>query len=171
MVNKAPVTYDFDGREGTLSYYIAGYIVPALAGHFFSDSFDVAQDTLLIWNAVGIFLAVLLLYRNIGHKKGASLIIITLTLILFATFVCPLSGIFKNLYPDEAGDGIHWLSNVIWIQYSSDIMLLAYVFPQMISGLLGVSLLKETGNDYGKWGLILAPLVMYSAFEIGRAHV
>ena len=164
MVNKAPVTYDFDGREGTLSYYIAGYIVPALAGHFFSDSFDAAQDTLLIWNAVGIFLAVLLLYRNIGHKKGASLIIITLTLILFATFVCPLSGIFKNLYPDEAGDGIHWLSNVIWIQYSSDIMLLAYVFPQMISGLLGVSLLKETGNDYGKWGLILAPLVMYSAF-------
>ena len=33
MVNSAPVRYDFDGREGTLSYYIAGYIVPALIGH------------------------------------------------------------------------------------------------------------------------------------------
>ena len=164
MVNRAPVRYDFDGREGTLSYYIAGYIVPALMGHLFSDSFDIAQDTLLVWNAAGIFLAVLMLYRNIGHKKGLSLVIITLTLVLFATFVCPLSGIFKNWYPDEAGDGIHWLSNVIWIQYSSDIILLAYVFPQMISGLLGVALLKETGNDYGKWGSILAPLVLYSAF-------
>ncbi len=164
MVNTPPVRYDFDGREGILSYYIAGYIVPALTGRFFSESFDAAHDALLVWNTAGIFLAVLLLYRNIGQKKGASLIIITLTLILFSTFVCPVSGIFKNWYPDEAGDGIHWLSNTIWIQYSSNVVLLAYVFPQMISGLLGISLLKELRYDYGKWGFILAPLVLYSAF-------
>ena len=165
LINYAlPVRYDFSGREGMLSYYVAGYIVPALVGKAFGKDFDRAQDMLLIWSAIGIFLAVLLLYKAFRIRKGYAFLIIIFTIILFATFVCPVTAVFSKWFPEEAGDGVHWLSNTIWIQYSSNITMLSYVFPQMIPGLLAVAMFKNLRYDYDTWGLILAPLVIYSTF-------
>ncbi|MCR4656802.1 MAG: hypothetical protein K5770_11320 [Lachnospiraceae bacterium] len=186
-----PVRYRMRGREGVLSYYIGGYIVPALFGKIAGGSFDMAQDALLVWTALGIFISVLIIFRCIekrmeafdsekgmsdisaakipfnreGSKKTEiSLIAVFFVLFTFATFVCPLSGIFAKWYPWEAGDGVHWLSNTIFIQYSSNITLLSYVFPQAVPALLSVSLLRSMRREYDKWGLILAPLALYSAF-------
>ncbi|HAG69337.1 MAG TPA: hypothetical protein DCL38_05120, partial [Lachnospiraceae bacterium] len=159
-----PVRYVFNGKKGFLSYYIGAYLVPAFVGRAFGGSFDRANDALLLWTALGIFIALLLIYRESGLRKGRALVIMLAAIVLFATFVCPLSAIFSRWRPEEVGDGLHWLSNTIWIQYSSDITLLSYVFPQMLSGLLGVALFKAFRHEYDKWGLVLAPLVLYSAF-------
>ncbi len=175
-----PVRYRMRGREGVLSYYIGGYIVPALFGKMAGGNFDMAQDALLVWTALGIFISVLIIFRCIerrmaggdtgdnitseGRTTGIALIAVFFVLFTFATFICPLSGIFSKWYPWELGDGVHWLSNTIYIQYSSNITLLSYVFPQAVPALLSVSLLRSMRREYDKWGLILAPLALYSAF-------
>ncbi len=176
-----PVKYSMRGEEGFLSYYIGAYIVPALFGKAvfkaspLGNVFDRAQDMMLIWTALGIFLSLLILFRHFEskagekamgrlYKTGALLIVILFVLVMFSPFLTPISGIFSKWYPDEAADGVHWLSDVIWIQYSSDITLLAYVFPQYVSGLLAVSLFMDERRGYDKWGLILAPLILCSAF-------
>ncbi len=165
-----PVRYQMRGREGVLSYYIGGYIIPALFGKAAGGSFDRAQDALLVWMTLGVFISVLLIYRCIERRlegsktKEFALVAVFFALFSFAPFICPLSGIFAKWYPWEVGDGVHWLSNMIYIQYSSNMTLLSYVFPQMVPGLVSVSLLKSMRREYDKWGLILAPLALYSAF-------
>ncbi|MBQ7564352.1 MAG: hypothetical protein IJT16_10220 [Lachnospiraceae bacterium] len=168
LEQKPPIVYSFSGRTGVLSYYIADYLPAALFAGLLPKSLgeplDNAELFLLVWVAIGIFISILVLYRSFGRGKGYFLPLIFFGVFLFGTFICPLAGLFRVWFPEETRDGVQWLSNTIWIQYSSNITLLSYVFPQFVSGLISSALFYVYRKKPEVWGLILAPLVLHSTF-------
>ena len=163
-----PIVYSFAEGKGVLCYYIADYLPAAVLARILPSGkggpFDTAQLILLLWTALGIFLAVLVLYLVFGRGRGYNLPLIFLGVFLFGTFICPLSGLFRVWFPEDVRDGVQWLSNAAWIQYSSNITLLSYVFPQLSSGLVASALFYSFRDKPEIWGLILAPLVLHSTF-------
>lgn len=160
-----PVHYQFLGKHGVVSYYIGEYIIPGLIGKL--GGFNLAQLSLLLWIVLGISLLVLSLYHWIGKSNGWFLVLIILGLMLFSPFIYPLSGIYTTWVPwdvkpmRELGE---WFSKALLIQYTSNISLLRFVFPQFVPVTLSTSLWVRNRYHYQLWGVILAPLIMYSIF-------
>lgn len=157
-----PVRYECGDERGVLCYYIAEYLIPAAIGKVWG--FDAAAITLLIWVVIGLFLTVFLLYNQYGNNMAWTLPIIVFCLFSFATLLGPLSGIYKGWFPEDASDGFMWLSNTIRIQYSSNITLLRWVFPQFVPTAVTLTLLFRYRNQYEMWGMCIAPLILYSTF-------
>lgn len=57
-----------------------------------------------------------------------------------------------------------WFSRELEIQYTSNISLLRFVFPQFIPTALSVSLWMRNRYRYQVWGVILVPIILYSTF-------
>ena len=62
------------------------------------------------------------------------------------------------------GEMGEWFSNSLIIQYTSNISLLRFVFPQFVPVALSVSLWLRNRYNYKYWGAYLAPLALYSTF-------
>ncbi len=161
-----PVYYNVNNYNGVLCYYIGEYILPAVVGKCFG--FNAASDFMLIWCILGLILTVLLLYKEFGKIDGrwkpVIMLIIVACLFLFSTFIVPISGIYRIWFPQDIGDGIQWLSSSVLIQYSSNIILLRWVFPQFIPTTVVIALLFRFYRQYDYWYFISAPLILYSAF-------
>lgn len=160
-----PVHYHFAGKHGVVSYYIAEYLIPALVGKL--GGFDAAQNTLLIWIVIGLALLVLSIYKWVSKDNGYVLLLILFSLILFSPFIYPLTGIYANWAPMDAGqmgEIGEWFSKTLKLQYTSNISLLRFVFPQFVPIALAVSIWLRNRYNYRLWGLILVPTVLYSTF-------
>lgn len=157
-----PVCYECGDGRGVLCYYIAEYLIPAATGKVWG--FDAAAMALLIWVVIGLFITVFLLYNQYGNRKAWTLLIIVFSLFSFATLLGPISGIYREWFPEDASDGFMWLSNTIRIQYSSNITLLRWVFPQFVPTAVTLALLFRYRNQYEIWMLCIAPLILYSTF-------
>lgn len=163
-----PVRYQYGDESGVLCYYIAEYLLPAAIGKIWG--FDAASTGLLIWVVLGLFLTVLLLYSQYGNNKAWILPVIVFCVFSFATLLGPISGIYRGWFPDDVSDGFMWLSNTVRIQYSSNITMLRWVFPQFVPTAVAVALLFRYRNQYEIWGLCVAPLALYSTFAfVGMA--
>ena len=156
-----PVRYDFNG-EGVMSYYIAGYLIPAIVGKILN--FDYAQIAMLIWAVIGIFIACLYLYRIFGKNKPSNLLVSALVIFAFSTFIIPLAGIYMQWSPKDAGGFGHWISHEAIIQYSSNITLLRWVFPQFVPTLIAVALFIKEKERIDRWLPLVTPLALYSTF-------
>ena len=161
-----PVYYQVNDYNGVLCYYIGEYLLPAVVGKYFG--FNAASDFMLIWCTLGLVLTILLLYKEFGeidgHWKPVIMLIIVACLFLFSTFIVPISGIYRIWFPQDLGDGLHWLSNSVLIQYSSNITLLRWVFPQFVPTTVVIALLLRFYRKYDFWLFISSPLILYSAF-------
>ena len=166
FINKQwPVTYDFRGKHGVVSYYIAEYILPGAIGKI--SNFNIAQDFLLLWLVMGLVLLVLNIYEWIGKTNGWILLLIVFGLIMFSPFIYPLSGIYGNWVPTDyhyMGDIGEWFSYDLKIQYTSNISLLRFVFPQFVPIATATILWVRNRYNYKTWGTILAPTILYSTF-------
>lgn len=164
---KWPVRYNMAGKQGVLSYYIGFYLVPALVGK--ATSFNIAQDAMLFWSALGIFILVLNIYQSCGNKKVRNLYLILFGLIFFGTFIYILSSIYRTWNPGNFNNGLginvgDWFSNDLLIQYSTNITQLCYVFPQMIPAGIVTILFIRNSDNMRVWGSICVPLILYSTF-------
>lgn len=160
-----PVHYHYQGRDGVVSYYIAEYLLPGLVGKF--AGFNGAQNFLLIWMVVGLLLLTLSIYKWVGKHSGWVLLLIVFALIMFSPFIYPLNGIYANWMPADShvmGDIGEWFSIGLKLQYTSNVSLLRFVFPQFVPVALAVSMWLRMRKDYQWWGILLAPLVLYSTF-------
>lgn len=166
FINKTwPVHYNFNGKNGVVSYYVAEYILPGLVGKVLG--FNAAQVFLLFWIFLSLFLLVFSLYKWINRENGYILLLIIGGLILFSPFIYPLNGIYSTWQPMDAkqiGEMGEWFSNSLIIQYTSNISLLRFVFPQFVPVALSVSLWLRNRYNYKYWGAYLAPLALYSTF-------
>ena len=166
--NSWPVRFDTAKGEGTLCYYIAGYIIPALAGKI-TSSFDVASVFSVIWHALGIYIAILVLYKSLINSKGKDkpvyLLYIFLVIMLFAPFNAIMQFLCIYIYPDQPIPAIHWISDSINVSFSSDLTSLRYVYPQFVPSLIVIALLFRMRKRYDKWALIVSPLMAFSAFS------
>ena len=163
-----PVRLGTSGDKGVLCYYVAGYIIPALAGKI-SSSFDVASAFSVIWHAIGINIAILVLYKNVTNNKGKDkpvyLLYIFFVIMLFAPFNAFMQFLCIFIYPDQPIPSIHWISDSINVSFSSVLTSLRYVYPQFVPTLIVISLLFRMRKRYDKWALIVSPLIAFSAFS------
>lgn len=160
-----PVHYVYHGKSGVVSYYIAEYLLPGLVGKI--AGFNAAQFFLLCWMVLGLILLVISIYKWVGVQKGWILLLIIFSLILFTPFIYPLNGIYASWQPADTkimGDIGEWYSKGLKLQYSSNISLLRFVFPQFVPVALSVSLWLQKRKQYQMWGILLAPIVLYSTF-------
>ena len=161
-----PIDISYKGKHGVISYYIGDYLLPGLIGKI--SNFNVAQTFLLLWMFIGLVILAFSIYRWINVKCGWPFIFISIGLILFSTFIYPLSGIYKVWNPGDLspvlGPAGEWFSNSVPIQYTSNISLLRYVFPQFVAIAIGTINFMDNRYDYQKWGIWLAPLSLYSTF-------
>lgn len=158
-----PVRYSFQGMHGTMSYYIGAYLLPALTGKI-AGKFEAAEWCLLVWCWLGLFLTGIKCWNYIDGKRRWKLLAVGMCMILFSTFISPLTTLYGYLIPGDCGDGVHWMSASIRIQYSSNIILLRWVFPQTIPAWLTSIMLLERRKDIRSWGLTCVPLILYSTF-------
>lgn len=166
LINKPwPVHYYFKGHDGVISYYIGEYLLPAIIGKI--AGFNCSQLFLLIWVVTGLALLVLSIYKWINRQSGWAVLAISFSLIMFAPFIYPLSGIFATWDPGEysvMGEMGEWFNLSFKAQYTSNISLLRFVFPQFVPVALAVSIWLRNLKNYKVWGIILAPIALYSTF-------
>lgn len=162
--NDWPVSAEWQGKTGVICYYIAYYLVPALAGKL--AGMEAVQQMTLVWSVIGIFLCVYNVCRQL--REGAywkyTPLAVCFGIILFATFQVPMTGIYHSWNPQDAADGVHWMSQSVRIQYTSNINSLRWVYPQFIPGILTASLLLGNRKRYDMWGLLCVPVILYSTF-------
>ena len=168
MDNPWPVRIESAGGNGFLCYYIAGYIIPALVGKI-SSSFTAASVFSVIWHAIGIYIAILVLYKSLTGSKGKDkpvyLIYIFLVIMIFAPFNAIMQFLCIYIYPDQPIPAIHWISDSINVSFSSSLTSLRYVYPQFVPTLIVVTLMFRMRKRYDKWALIASPLIAFSAFS------
>ncbi len=166
-----PVRYAWMGRDGVLCYYLAYYLVPAAIGKLLGT--DAAELSMLVISAAGVWIACKLISSQILAEKDASFgkwkraflpFLVFGCVILFNTFLTPLSGIYRTIRPEDVGDGEQWLSVSIPLQYRPQLSALRWVPNQFVPTLITVALLFREEKRTEKWGLIIAPLIMYSTF-------
>lgn len=166
FINKSwPVQYHFHGKNGVVSYYIGEYILPGIVGKI--AGFNSAQLFLLIWIVIGLSLLVLSIYKWIGKRNGVILLLTIFSLIMFSPFIYPLSGIYSTWgqmdYSPMTTMG-EWFSHSFIAQYTSNISLLRFVFPQFVPIALVVSIWIRRQRNYRLWGILAASTILYSTF-------
>ncbi|MBO5543629.1 MAG: hypothetical protein J5949_03245, partial [Oscillospiraceae bacterium] len=163
--NSWPVVTELNGERGMLVYYVAGYLVPAVIGRLFG-SFRAAELTMLGWSFLGLVLVLLVLCRALRLRRSRDVVLLSLSMMLFSTFLTPVAGIYANLVPGDSGTGEqwYWLSTTYPVQFSSNMMLLRWVSPQAVSGWLLTAALLTERKKIENWGLLLIPAVLYSTF-------
>ena len=133
--NSWPVHYEIDGNHGVLCYYLAGYMIPALVGKI-TSSFDAASVFSVFWHAAGVFIGILILYKTNQNQKNKPIILlcILLVVVLFAPFNALMQFLYMVIYPEQTVTAFHfqWISEEINVQFSSNMTLLRYVFPQFV---------------------------------------
>ena len=164
LTNKSwPVYYENGNEKSMLTYYLGQYIVPGFVGKLFS-SFNVAQITNGIWAMIGLFIAILGVFKitksDNKEKQLATLIII----MLFSSCVTLSQDIGKLIIPDKVEANGHWFTfyDNYKLQLSSNIVLLRWVMPQCIIPWIILSLLYDNRSDIQNYALIAIPSVFYA---------
>lgn len=146
-----------------LSYYLLGYLLPALFGKC-GGGVQAAEWMLLFQTLAGLLLTVALMARLVNVRNGRGILLLCFTLILFSTFIFPFGALYKFLMPDDAWRDVQWMSSSILLQYSSNIVQLRWVFPQCVPAWIAVLLLTSEERNVKSWGMICTPVILYSSF-------
>lgn len=129
-----PVYYVNGEEHSMLTYYIAQYLVPALGGKIFR-SFRAAEIVNFIWAEIGLVLVYLNLIRILKIKNGYMQILSSGILIFFSGPLLLAQKLLEIIYPqlESMASVYHWLSqDEILLQYSSNYVMLRWVFPQAL---------------------------------------
>ena len=168
-----PVYYENGNEHSMLTYYIGQYMFPSLIGKIFSSAL-VAQVANGVWAMVGLFIAILGIFKiTKSDNKEKQIITLGIT-ILFSTCLILSQSIGKIIAPDQIYGSGHWLAFLgdIRLQLSSNPVLLRWVMPQVIIPWLTLCLLYDEPYDIKNYILIFLPVVFYSTLPfIGLALV
>ena len=116
----------------------------------------------MIWNIVGLMITICHLFFLINSNKNKILIFI-----IFIFFGSPLI-LGQFIYGTLVGTydfGIHWLDiNHLIAQYSTNFVLLRWVFQHCICTWIVTAILMEKIKDIDSFVVLGLPLVLYSPF-------
>lgn len=162
LVNhKWPVRYDFN-NGGVLDFYIGGYLFPATVGK--CAGIYATEAAMFFSVCIGLLITCVGLYTYFGCKKEWKLILICFVLITFSTFTVIMSGVYRVLCPKDVSDGSQWLSLSVLIQYSSNIVLLRWVFVQFVPTVVAMTGILLNRDKVENWGTFFFPVILYSTF-------
>lgn len=163
-----PVVYENSDQKSMLSYYIAAYLVPAIAGKI-TSSFHVAELSLYIWNVIGLILLLLFLLLFFSASTYKKFFAVIFSFIFFSGTLILAQSLCHIFYEnfDSLGD-LHYLKNSnfsILLQYSSFEAMLRWVFPQIITPCLAAMLLLMNKKRIDLYAPIILPILLYSSFS------
>lgn len=177
LINKSWPVYYTEAEDSMLTYYLGQYLVPALVGKFFmlitkansAVSFDVTEAVMALWGFAGIILVYLNLVRITAAdtvKKQFGLA----SVLMFFSGALPLVQLICN---DIFGENMyslgshHWLlANGLMIQYRSNLVMLRWVYPQVIVIWLIVALFMENSRRFEHYVILLLPLLLFGTFSV-----
>ena len=156
--------YSLSAFVGKVSFHLLNFIgVSSFIGIDIADfSFYIAEIVLMIWNIVGLMITKCHLFFLINSNKNKILIFI-----IFIFFGNPLI-LGQFIYGTLVGTydfGIHWLDiNHLIAQYSTNFVLLRWVFQHCICTWIVTAILMEKMKDIDSFVVLGLPLVLYSPF-------
>ncbi len=158
-----PVRYEQpEGGSTLLSYYILFYLFPALAGKL--GGFRLAEIALLVQAIVGVVLVYLQICRFLKLEDGRRQMLVLVLLAAFGGLLLPGEKIYGLIRPEDVGFSYHWFSSSVQIQYSTNMILLRWVFPQCIVPWIATLLMLDDPDGVEDFAWIGMPVFLYSCF-------
>jgi len=163
-----PVYYHNDTGSAMLTYYIGQYLIPAAVGKVVG-SFRVGEIAVLFWNAAGVFLALLLLFRITKADTARKWL---LTAVVFFPFGFTLF-LGRGLYAAtpfgsvDAPEDNYWISKSIRVYFRSMVNVLRWIPTNAITPWIATALFADQySNNFGErnYVLLAAPLILYATF-------
>lgn len=71
---------------------------------------------------------------------------------------------YGMIHPAEVSQAFHWFNDNIRIQYSTNIVLIGWVFPQCIVPWIATILFLENSNKIEDFAWVGIPILLYSSF-------
>lgn len=155
-------------ENSMLTYYLGQYLVPATIGKMFS-SYDIAEVVMAAWGMGGL----VLVFLNLIRITVSDTIKKQLRLLWIMFFFCgalPLAQIVcLGLFGDRmySMGSHHWLLvDGIMIQYRSNLIMIRWVFPQVIVIWLIVILFLENMKNIKHYVILMAPMILFGTFAV-----
>lgn len=164
--NTWPVYYENNGESSMLTYYLGQYIMPAFIGKIFSSA-NLSLFFNGIWAAFGLLLATLGIFKVTKANTTSKQIIALCISLFFSTCVIlsqALGKIFIKDIPISAGEWFMY-NDEFRLQYSSNMTLLRWVFPQCIVPWITFSILYDNKFDIEHYVILCLPMLFYSSFS------
>ena len=172
-----PVTYS-KYENCSLTYYLGQYLLPALIGKVSTlyisqnvpeKSFSVASFAMAVWGILGLILVYLNLVRiTVSDKAGKQFRL--LWIMFFFCGALPLAQVVcTGLFGDNSYSlgANHWLIvNDLLLQYRSNLIMIRWVYPQVIVIWLIVILFIENSQSVKHYVILLAPILLYGTFAV-----
>lgn len=164
LVSKSwPVYYYNDYGTAMLTYYLGQYMVPAAVGKLFS-SFRVAEIMVQVYNAVGIFLMFLLLFRVTKASSTKKQMAAVAIFLAFGAVTFLSQCIYGLGREQETGPLYYYWLYEAPISFRSHINSLRYVFQICISTWIACLLFLDSYKNPRYYVLIVAPLLLGTVF-------
>ena len=161
-----PVIYKTeDGVVAMLTYYLAQYLFPSAIGKIFG-SYRVAEVANALWAYSGLILVYLNVLRIVKSRTVVSNLT-TLFFLLFMSYPIELGRQILSLFIDgnpASEEWFYWDDN-IKLQYSGNIILLAWVFPQIVVNWMVMSMFVENYKKINYYVPLLLPALLYGSFS------
>ena len=165
-----PVYYNNKNEHAMLTYYIGQYLVPAFIGKM-ANSFRVAEIAVFVWSSLGLVLVWLHLLSSLKINESKRQIGTEVFLILFSLplFLAELVGELIALPVHINAVNTDWFAIIdeagIHIQYSSNYVLLNWVFPQTIVCWMATLLLIDYRKEIRYYIPLALPTMLFSALS------
>lgn len=163
-----PVYYDVHERS-MLTYYIAQYLVPSFAGKL-CVSFVVTQYMQYVWNAAGIILIMLHLFRILKAGEWKKQLYALLVFIFYGGMLLIAQAILSIIFRQSIGqqyDCFHFLDiNGYFLQYRSNLVCMRWVFAQCIVPWIIMLLLYEHRREIEHYAALLIPVMLFGTLSM-----
>lgn len=171
-IEKWPVYYTVY-EDSMLTYYLGQYLVPASVGKLFG-SFELSNIMMAIWAIIGLFLTFLHLVRVSHADKNWKKLIALLFMFFFCGALLLAQEFIAGIYGDEmySQGSYHWvLIRDIMLQYRSNLIMLRWVYPQVIVPWIVTMLLMENCEKVNFYVLLILPTVIFGTFSFGALAI
>lgn len=167
LINKDwPVYYTNGNEHSMLSYYILQYILPSLVGKL--TNLRCAEISIYIFNELGLFLIYLNLIKYLKFNKLFSQAFLGVMIIFFGTPLL-LAKIFRDNFTDYQyyfyHDTFYSGTNGVLLQYTNNFALLEWVYPQVITIWLIISIFLSNKSKIEYYLFLMLPGVLYGTLS------
>lgn len=160
-------------EKSMLTYYLGQYIVPSLIGKISimmgGKGFSVASSALAIWSIIGV----VLVFCNLVEITKSNTLLKQIRCLVIMFFFCGALTIVQMVAYVWYEDGMYSLGENHWLlvegfnlQYRSNLVMLRWVFPQVIVIWLIITLLLKHIKHVKHYVILIAPILFFGTFSI-----
>ena len=173
VIRSWPVYYPTDDPS-MLTYYLGQYMVPAVIGRIFGRSFDVASAAMAVWGVFGLVLAYLHLIRIVKADSALKQLVTVFVMFFFCGGLVLAQVVLQGIYGDDmfSMGSYHWiLVRNVMIQYRSNLIMLRWVYPQVIVPWIVTILLMEHRKRVEDYVLLIVSTILFGSFSFAALVV